>query len=140
MKNGRPNESKLLPNSCGRGPFTDNFPNRQMARGEPAGLDWNVIQRIDHLKKMKEELEKNGDAKGQVPNLEALLKAYRTRKLQWTGLITYWSKGKQLCEPRPFNWDEFEAINRKFDGHRAFWCEGVSTTIDHEHVFHLKHL
>lgn len=100
-----------------------------MARGEPSGLDWNVIQRIDCLKKMKEELDKNGDGRGQIANIEALLKAYRSRKLRWTGLVTYWSKGKQLCEPRPFNWDEFEAINRKFDGHKNFWVEGVSYTL-----------
>lgn len=110
-----------------------------MARGEPLGLDWNVIQRIDCLKKMKEEVS-NSDEKGQIPNLDAILKAYRTGKLQWTGLVTYWSKGKQLCEPRPFNWDEFEAINRKFDGHKAFWVEGVSTEPIPAHNFHMMHI
>lgn len=103
-----------------------------MARGEPSGLNWNVIQRIDYLKKMKEDIEKSGVGKSQIPNLEALLKAYRRRKLPWTGLVTYWSKGRQLCQPRPFNWDEFEAINRKFHGHNGFWVEGVSADTDWE--------
>lgn len=75
---------------------------------------------------MKTELERKGDERDQLSNIEALLEAYRSRKLQWTGLVTYWSKGEQLCQPRPFNWDEFEAINRKHHGHKNFWVEGVS--------------
>ncbi|KAJ5983909.1 hypothetical protein N7481_006008, partial [Penicillium waksmanii] len=42
------------------------------------------------------------------------------------GLVTCWSKGVKLSEPRPFDWDEFEAINRKHDGHEAFWVERLA--------------
>lgn len=52
--------------------------------------------------------------------------AYRSKSLPWAiGLVTYWAKGKQLCQPRPFDWDEFEAINTANEDHKSFWVEGV---------------
>lgn len=63
-----------------------------------------------------------------LPNVKAILNAYRTRKLDWYGhdLVTYWSYGKQLCEPRPLHWAEFEALASKHEGTKSFWVEGVS--------------
>lgn len=70
--------------------------------------------------------KKRGDPNDQLQNVKAILAEYREKRLQWTKrLVTYWSKGKKLCEPRRFDWDEFEAINAKHDGHQSFWVEGV---------------
>jgi hypothetical protein len=72
----------------------------------------------------------DGDKNNQMANIKSILEAYRTKSLPWvTGLVTYWAKGKQLCQPRPFNWDEFEAINAPNGGDKGFWVEGVSKRI-----------
>lgn len=91
----------------------------------PAGLSWNVALRLNTLEGIREHLREGGDQYDQLANVEALIEAYRSGRLDWTGLVTYWSKGVQLCQPRPFDWDEFEAINKKHNGSSAFWVEGV---------------
>ncbi|KAJ5573546.1 uncharacterized protein N7459_007973 [Penicillium hispanicum] len=98
---------------------------RQMALNEPRGLRWAVIQRLYSLKQVQVSLEARGDPNEQLPNVKAIIDAYRTRRLDWHGLVTYWSKGKRLCEPRPFDSDEFDAINVKYDGRKSFWVEGL---------------
>jgi hypothetical protein len=76
---------------------------------------------------MKKDLERGTDENKQIPNIKAILKAYRTLQLDWnSGLVTYWSNGVQICQPRPFDWDEFEAINLVYNGKEGFWTEGVS--------------
>lgn len=93
----------------------------------------DVIRRIHELEGMKTDLEESLDRSKQLPNIEALLEAYRSGQLDWnSGLVTYWSKGVQICQPRPFDWDEFELINSEHEGHQGFWTEGVS-----EHHFDL---
>lgn len=72
---------------------------------------------------------KGKDSYCQIPNIDALINAYETKSLSWNpGLVTYWSGGRKLCEPRPFDWDEFEAINKANAGFKSFWTEGVSPT------------
>ena len=93
---------------------------------EPEGLGWPVYQRLTDLGRMQKSLEEGGDKFEQIANVKTIIKAYKSKKLGWAGLITYWSKGKKLCEPRPFDWDEFEAINSRHDGSKGFWTEGVS--------------
>ncbi|KAJ6083744.1 hypothetical protein N7467_007879 [Penicillium canescens] len=88
-----------------------------------------VIKRLATLMEIQEDLETKDDKTktktDQLPNVKALVKAYRSHELEWhEGLITYWSHGKKLCEPRPFDWDEFEAVNNKYEGHKGFWVEG----------------
>ncbi|KAJ5407686.1 hypothetical protein N7509_001569, partial [Penicillium cosmopolitanum] len=96
---------------------------REKAVGEREDLSWKVIERVTVLKDLEGCLQKE-DQYEQLSNVQAILKAYRSRALDWTGLVTYWSKGVQLCEPRLFDWDEFEAINQKHDGYKDFWVEG----------------
>ncbi|KAJ5974597.1 hypothetical protein N7481_011807, partial [Penicillium waksmanii] len=96
---------------------------REKTVGEQEGLSWKVIERITVLKDLEDCLQKE-DQYEQLSNVQAILNAYRSQTLDWTGLVTYWSKGAQLCEPRPFDWDEFEAINQKHDGYKDFWVEG----------------
>lgn len=96
-------------------------------QGEPPGLGQNIYRRLSQLKKLVEDLQANGDSYGQIVNANAIMDAYRAGTLRdWPGLITYWSNGRRLCEPRPFDWDEFEAINRANNGDMSFFTEGVS--------------
>jgi hypothetical protein len=98
-----------------------------MESSEKGTYSLDVLQRIDTLKIIEKSFETGEDRYKQLPNIKALLKAYRSGKLDWyDGLVTYWSHGHQLCEPRPHNWYEFEAINVKHKGWESFWMEGVS--------------
>ena len=96
-------------------------------------LSFDVIQRLHTLESIKTDLEesrkksKSSDASRQLLNINAILEAYRSKKLDWNdGLVTYWAKGVQICQPRNFDWDEFEIINSKYNHKGAFWTEGVS--------------
>jgi hypothetical protein len=91
-----------------------------------SGLSMDVIRRLDYLIEMGEQLVNTPDPSGFIPNIKAIINAYRTRRLEWNeGLVTYWSKGKQLCEPRPFHYGEFLDVNKQHDGHNDFWVEGL---------------
>ncbi|KAJ5585161.1 uncharacterized protein N7459_004961 [Penicillium hispanicum] len=100
----------------------------ELSRNEPSGLSRKVYERLDDLKIIQAGLEKEGDQYNQLPNIKAIMSAYRLQKLDWngSGMVTYWSKGTQLCQPRPFDWDEFEAINSRHEGHSSFWAEGFT--------------
>ena len=102
-----------------------------MAVGEKGKYSKDVIQRISVLRDIEKAIESKEfpDKNKQLPNVKALLKAYRSHELDWYGddLVTYWSNGKRLCEPRPLNWAEFQALARKHEGWKSFWVEGVSS-------------
>lgn len=96
-----------------------------MAREKP-GLSWKVVKRLKNLALVREHLEQAGDEYEQLANVAAVEKAYRSGALVLQpGLVVYFSRGEQLCQPRPFDWDEFEAINKKHRGDKSFWTEGV---------------
>ncbi|KAJ5214883.1 hypothetical protein N7468_010562 [Penicillium chermesinum] len=95
-----------------------------LRNSERDDLSLPVLRRIQDLRRLGEALEEGGDT-DKLPNVRAILTAYRTKNLAWTDLVTYWSKGQQLSQPRPFDWDEFEAINAKHQGHKSFWVEGI---------------
>jgi hypothetical protein len=108
---------------------TANDHKSELAQSEPEGLSWESVQRIKMLRDMEENFVsgKYEDTGEQLPNIRAILQAYRTKKLAWhPNLVTYWSYGQQLCEPRPFDWDEFEVLNQSHGGSMGFWREGVS--------------
>ncbi|KOS43716.1 hypothetical protein ACN38_g5396 [Penicillium nordicum] len=89
-------------------------------------LSWETVQRVYELQMMKTDLESTTDDEEQLQNIEALLKAYKSGALDWNaGLVTYWMKGAQISQPRPFDWDELEAINAHHEGDKGFWVEGV---------------
>ncbi|KAJ5547391.1 hypothetical protein N7494_004976 [Penicillium frequentans] len=92
---------------------------------EDSALSEAVVQRLESLDDLWESIYKAGDRFEQLVNIEAVMDAYRSGELQWNGLVTYWSFGSQLCQPRPFNWDEFEAINERYEGSMSFWTEGL---------------
>ena len=67
-----------------------------------------------------------GNPQGHIQNIDAIMETYRSRKLKWNPqLVTFWSKGKQLSKPRPFDWDELEAIKKELATRGSFWVEGV---------------
>ncbi|KAJ5587858.1 uncharacterized protein N7459_003623 [Penicillium hispanicum] len=51
------------------------------AVGEPAGLGWPVYQRLDNLKQTQTQLENDGDKYEQLPNIKAIIEAYRSKRL-----------------------------------------------------------
>lgn len=89
-------------------------------------LDWDVILRLDTLDSIRTALQENGDPHKQLDNVEAIIDLYQDGTLKITRYVTYWSRGHQLCQPRPFRWDEFYVLNRQFRGEGHFWVEGVS--------------
>lgn len=100
----------------------------KIMEGEPEGLSWEVYRRLDSLKFMRRSLAEKGDGDEQLPNVEALLEAYRSGKLTWTPRrVTYWARGTQLSEPKEFDGDECERIGREYG--KSFWVEGVSWPI-----------
>lgn len=90
-----------------------------------------VLQRLKTLSELEVELQQS-DPYDQLLNVQALLSAYREKRLNWNeGLVTYWFLGEKLCEPRPFKWDECEILSaqhvvRKGNWMAGFWMEGVS--------------
>ena len=101
---------------------------------EPAGLTWPVVQRLNTLKGILEHILSENDQYEVVGNVTNIMAAYRSGKLSWNpGLVTYWSKGVQLCQPRPFRWDEFNLINAEHQGHKGFWVEAVRLTNTQTH-------
>ncbi|CAI7622657.1 unnamed protein product [Penicillium discolor] len=89
-------------------------------------LSWETVRRVHELEMMKTDLASTTDDSEQLPNIDALLEAYKSGDLDWnTGLVTYWLKGARISQPRPFDWDEFEAINSHHQGYKGFWVEGI---------------
>ncbi|KAJ5817365.1 hypothetical protein N7447_009598 [Penicillium robsamsonii] len=98
--------------------------NEIMALERP-GLSWPVAQRLKTLNSMSEWLDSKGDEYELAPNVTSLIAAYRSGQLRWNdGLVTYWSKGVQLCQPRPFKWNEYKLISDEHHGQKGFWVEG----------------
>ncbi|KAF4772209.1 hypothetical protein HAV15_004948 [Penicillium sp. str.  len=96
---------------------------------EPAGLSWPVVLRLQTLQGTLAWLQSENDQYELVANVTNIMAAYRSGQLRWNpGLVTYWSRGAQLCHPRPFRWDEFKIINAQYAGHTGFWVEGVQET------------
>ncbi|CAI7662555.1 unnamed protein product [Penicillium glandicola] len=98
----------------------------EMVHSEPAGLSWDIVRRLDHLKAIEAHLDTNGDPDNQLPNVRALMKAYREGKLGWSrGWVSYWSKGVQVNTPQPFDADYHRKLAREHDTTREWWVEGL---------------
>lgn len=95
--------------------------------------EWEVVRRLQVLEGIRKYLTGTGDT-ANLENVNAVIKAYKCGHLDWIPhLVTYWAKGKQLCQPRPFNWNEYELIHDNNDGYTAFWVESVCLNIwDHD--------
>jgi hypothetical protein len=98
-----------------------------MWAAEPGISDWNVVQRLSALRVCYETLKKGPDGFGLKKTAKAVMEAYRSGRLTWNeGLVTYFSKGKQISQPRRFIYEEFVEISDAHDGSTGFWVEGVS--------------
>ncbi|KAJ5587477.1 uncharacterized protein N7459_003242 [Penicillium hispanicum] len=91
-------------------------------------LSWAVIRRIEDLEDIKKWLKETNDKYELLDIATGIIKAYRTGTLDWNpGLVTYWAKGAQISQPRPFDWDEYTALANTYEGGKNFWVEGDST-------------
>ncbi|KAJ5702859.1 hypothetical protein N7488_010407 [Penicillium malachiteum] len=92
------------------------------------GLEWDVVKRLESLVFLEEwfDKEKDSDEYEQLVNVKALIKAYKSKTLEFTpGLVTYWWGGVQHSQPRPHKWDEYFALWRESGAGKSFWVEGL---------------
>ncbi|CAG8909007.1 unnamed protein product [Penicillium egyptiacum] len=98
----------------------------EMIHSEPAGLSWDIVRRLNHLKDIETHLNTDGDPDNQLPNVKALIKAYREGKLGWSrGWVSYWSNGVQLNEPQKFDAEFHKNLAEQYDTTKAWWVEGL---------------
>ncbi|KAJ6008003.1 hypothetical protein N7540_011979 [Penicillium herquei] len=94
-------------------------------------MSFQVAKRLDFFKGLIEHLHENGDKHKVRLTIEAIMKQYLTKKLDWIpGKVTYWSYGKQITQPKAFDWDEFLNLNTEYEGWAGFWVEGILETND----------
>ncbi|KAJ5813132.1 hypothetical protein N7447_010155 [Penicillium robsamsonii] len=96
-----------------------------MINSEPKGLSWEIVQRLDSLKKLERSLE-DEDEDNNLSNVRALMTAYRSGKLIWDReSVSYWSNGGLIAGPKKLNIQELYSLSAKH-GPTGFWVEGVS--------------
>ncbi|CAG8927997.1 unnamed protein product [Penicillium salamii] len=107
-----------------------------MIKSEPRGLSWAVVQRLDCLKKLESGLEVDQDEDENLPNVKAIMEAYRSGKLNWDGTsVTYWSNGELITGPQKLEMKDLYALSAKY-GPKGFWVEGIDDcSPDHLYVF-----
>lgn len=99
---------------------------RDMIKSEPDGLSWEVVQRLDSLKKIQASFDELGNDNGNTPNVKAIMAAYRSGDLVWdANSVTYWAHGKLMASAKQMDMDEFLAFSKKYGPH-GVWVEGVS--------------
>ncbi|KAL1961821.1 hypothetical protein VTN77DRAFT_1033 [Rasamsonia byssochlamydoides] len=103
--------------------------------GEPKGLTKEVYERIQALKLICAS-DPGGEAwrphpEWVIKNAEAVLEACRSGRLQVKpGMVSYWFRGQQLCEPKPLDDDELTAVAAAHNGHTGeFWVEDPTPVI-----------
>lgn len=100
---------------------------RDMINSEPDGLSWEVVQRLDSLKRVQKSFDELGNDSGNIPNVKAIMAAYRSGDLVWdANSVTYWAHGKLIGGPRKNDVDEFLAFSKEHGPH-GVWVEGVSS-------------
>ncbi|KAJ5691996.1 hypothetical protein N7462_001419 [Penicillium macrosclerotiorum] len=101
-----------------------------MIQSEEPDLSFEVVQRIKDLEFIDKSLVATGDKDYQLVNIREILKAYRNKKLLYEqGKVTFWSWGKQLCEPQRFDVNDFLEVNYQYHGDRSFWVEGIKIAL-----------
>ncbi|CAG8169889.1 unnamed protein product [Penicillium olsonii] len=86
-----------------------------------------VALRLKALEGSLAWVQETGDEFNVACSLEAIIDAYKSGSLDWVdGLVTYWNKGVQLCQPRPFDWREFYHLYALHKGSETgFHTEGL---------------
>lgn len=103
----------------------------KMIAPEDKSLSVETVIRLKTLESLKKHLKETGDKRfNQLPNVPAIMEAYRSGKLVWTsGLVTYWSKGNPLVDkPVEYSLEDFYKYMAKTKDH--VWVEGVSGSPD----------
>ncbi|KAJ9485500.1 hypothetical protein VN97_g7865 [Penicillium thymicola] len=96
-----------------------------MINSEPDSLSWEVVQRLDSLKKVQKSFRELGNDSGNTSNVEAIMVAYRSGDLVWdSNSVTFWVHGKLIGGPRKWHMDEFLAFTKEH-GSLGVWVEGV---------------
>lgn len=86
-----------------------------------------MIQRIGALQQIAAQLKKKDPCK-ELVNVEAVLEAYESGKLEWNDDATYWCQGKMIAGPSPFSFEDFARLNTDENrGDSGFWVEGVGS-------------
>ena len=86
-----------------------------------------MVQRIQTLEKIEKFLVEKKDPCKELPNVKAILVAYKNGELEWNDKTTYWGQGRMIAEPFQFAWSDFRKFNTAENrGDGGFWVEGVS--------------
>ncbi|KAJ5497512.1 hypothetical protein N7463_009499 [Penicillium fimorum] len=95
-----------------------------MINFERKGLSWEIVQRLDSLKKLEQILGRKDDDDN-LSNVKALMAAYRSGDLGWDrDLVSYWLNGKRLTGPKKLNIQELYSLSTEH-GPKGFWVEGI---------------
>lgn len=90
-------------------------------------MPWETIQRLATLTDIAKDLTENGDPYKELENVLAIISAYENNMLRFDGQVTYWCQGKQLEDPKAFDWADVRRLNTEENrGDGGFWIEGVS--------------
>ncbi|CAI7565981.1 unnamed protein product [Penicillium glandicola] len=96
-----------------------------MISSEPPGLSWEVVQRLDCLKRVKASFDELGNDSGNTPNVVAIMDAYRSGNLVWDKYtVTYWAHGKMVAGPKKMEVEEFLTLSSELGPH-GIWVEGM---------------
>ncbi|KAJ6112388.1 hypothetical protein N7512_007712 [Penicillium capsulatum] len=92
----------------------------------PKGLDQAVYDRLRELEWIKQALGKDKAQPSQIPNVKAVIKAYKSGKLVLgKDQVVYFAGGQQLGAPQAWDQNEYLKIQRANQNRGAFWVEGV---------------
>ncbi|CAI7614016.1 unnamed protein product [Penicillium viridicatum] len=96
-----------------------------MMNSEPEGLSWEVVQRLDSLKKIQASFDELGNDSGNTPNVQAIMAAYRSGDLVWDEhSVTCWAHGKLMAGPMEMDMKELLAFSQEYGPH-GVWVEGM---------------
>ncbi|KAJ5291945.1 hypothetical protein N7478_001196 [Penicillium angulare] len=104
----------------------------KMMEVEPAGLSWEIVQRLDSLKFLEESCKQ--DTEGKYPcnevNIKAIMAAYRKGSIEWynDAKVTIWFRGGQFVGgPTEFDETTVARLYEQFGGEHGLWVEGHGT-------------
>ncbi|KAJ6023836.1 hypothetical protein N7540_004633 [Penicillium herquei] len=103
----------------------------KMMASEP-GLSFDVARRLDSLKHMRDHYEgktSEEDINSSI-NIKALIKAYRSGKIDWYNgeKFTIWAKGKLLRGPIEFSSANLGALYKEYEDTDGLWTEGYGSS------------
>ncbi|KAJ5151582.1 hypothetical protein N7492_009877 [Penicillium capsulatum] len=97
----------------------------------PKGLDQAVYDRLRELEWIKQALGKDKAQPSQIPNVKAVIKAYKSGKLVLgKDQVVYFAGGQQLGAPQAWDQNEYLKIQRANQNRGAFWVEGANSATE----------